>query len=76
MVGEAALKLHNALGLSVYSRTDFILDGEGRAWCLEVNTLPGMTPNSLFPQEARAVGIGYDELCQKIVDLALPAGTI
>ena len=43
-VGQAALKLHKALGLSVYSRTDFILDEEGRAWCLEVNTLPGMTP--------------------------------
>jgi D-alanine-D-alanine ligase len=49
---------------------------DGIFYCLEANTLPGMTPNSLFPQEARAVGIGYDELCQKIVDLALPAGTI
>ena len=39
-VCEAALKFHNALGLSVYSRSDFIIDSEGRAWCLEVNTLP------------------------------------
>ena len=44
-VGELALKLHRALGLSVYSRADFILDENGLAWCLEINTLPGMTPH-------------------------------
>ena len=66
-IGEMALKLHKALGLAVYSRTDFILDAEGKAWCLEVNTLPGMTPTSLVPQEAAAVGISYGELCEKIV---------
>ena len=66
-MGEMALKLHRALGLSVYSRTDFLLDGEGRPWCLEVNTLPGMTPTSLYPQEAGAVGMSYPDLCEKIV---------
>jgi D-alanine-D-alanine ligase len=70
-IGEAALKFHKALGLSVYSRVDFILDGEGRPWCLEVNTLPGMTPNSLIPKAARVEGLGYDELCEKIVLLSL-----
>ena len=70
-VGEMALKLHRALGLSVYSRTDFILDGDGKAWCLEVNTLPGMTPTSLVPQEAAAVGIDYDMLCEKIAEESL-----
>ena len=70
-VGQAALKLHRALGLSVYSRTDFILDEEGRAWCLEVNTLPGMTPTSLVPQEAAAVGMDYDTLCEKIAEESL-----
>lgn len=65
-MGEAALKLHRALGLSVYSRTDFLLDEEGNAWCLEVNTLPGMTPASLVPKEAAAAGISYDELCERI----------
>ena len=70
-VGQAALKLHRALGLSVYSRTDFILDEEGRAWCLEVNTLPGMTPTSLVPQEAAAVGMDYDSLCEKIAEESL-----
>lgn len=70
-VGQMALRLHKALGLSVYSRTDFILDEEGKAWCLEVNTLPGMTPTSLVPQEAAAVGIDYDSLCEKIVEESL-----
>lgn len=71
LMGEAALKLHKALGLSVYSRTDFILDKEGRAWCLEVNTLPGMTPNSLIPKAAAVAGISYPELCEKIILLSM-----
>ena len=66
-MGEMALKLHRALGLSVYSRTDFLLDGDGKPWCLEVNTLPGMTPTSLFPQEAAAAGMSYGDLCETIV---------
>lgn len=71
-MGELALKLHRALGLRAYSRTDFILDAEGRTWCLEINTLPGMTPSSLLPKEAKAVGLSYPELCQRILDLSLP----
>ena len=70
-IGEMALKLHKALGLSVYSRADFILDEEGKAWCLEVNTLPGMTPTSLVPQEAAAVGMDYDTLCETIAEESL-----
>ena len=66
-VGEMALRVHRALGLDVYSRTDIILDEEGQLWCLEVNSLPGMTPTSFVPQEAAAVGIGYDDLCEEIV---------
>ena len=66
-VGELALKLHRTLGLEVYSRTDFILDGEGRFWCLEVNSLPGMTSASLVPKEAAAVGMTYNQLCEEIV---------
>ena len=73
LVQNLALRLHRALGLEVYSRADFILDGEGRAWCLEVNSLPGMTPGSLLPKEAAAVGLSYPELCQKILDLSLKA---
>lgn len=70
-VGELALRLHRALGLGVYSRADFILDEEGRFWCLETNTLPGMTPTSLVPQEAAQVGLSYGDLCQRIVDESL-----
>ena len=70
-VGELALRLHRALDLGVYSRTDFILDEEGNFWCLEINTLPGMTPTSLVPQEAAQVGLSYGDLCQRIVDESL-----
>ena len=50
---------------------DFILDREGRAWCLEVNTLPGMTPNSLIPKSAAVEGMSYAELCEKIILLSM-----
>ena len=66
-VGEMALRVHRALGLDVYSRTDIILTEDGQLWCLEVNSLPGMTPTSFVPQEAAAAGIGYDDLCEEIV---------
>lgn len=70
-LGGLALKLHRALGLRAYSRSDFILDEKGRVWCLEINTLPGMTPGSLLPKEAAAVGLSYPELCQRILELSL-----
>lgn len=60
-----------ALRLSGYARFDYILDKEGRAWCLEANTLPGMTPTSLLPQEAAAVGMEYDLLCEKLAMMAV-----
>ena len=68
---EAAETVQKELDLRVYSRSDFILDREGQPWFLEVNTLPGMTPNSLIPRSARVDGISYDELCEKIVMLSL-----
>ena len=71
LLSAAALRAHEALGLSVYSRSDFILDAEGRAWWLEVNTLPGMTPNSLIPKAAKIAGLSYPELCGRIVELSL-----
>ncbi|MBQ8507555.1 MAG: D-alanine--D-alanine ligase [Clostridia bacterium] len=70
-LGEAALTVHNALGLKGYSRSDYIVDEKGDVYFLEINTLPGMTPTSLMPQEAAAAGIDYNTLCQMIVDLAL-----
>ena len=76
-IAELAEKVAQVLRLGTYCRIDFILHkDEGEFYCLEANTLPGMTPNSLLPQEARAAGIDYDTLCQTIVDLAPPAGTV
>lgn len=65
-ISKATARAFDALRLSGYSRFDFIMDKDGLFWCLEANTLPGMTPTSLFPQEAAAVGIAYDELCERI----------
>jgi D-alanine-D-alanine ligase len=73
-VGRDALTVYRALGLRVYSRADFIVDEEGTPWFLEINTLPGMTPTSLVPQEAAAVGIDYETLCQRLIDESLAAG--
>ena len=72
-LGKAALTVFHALGLSVYSRADFIVTEDGTPWLLEINTLPGMTPTSLLPQEAAAVGIGYGELCERIINASLEA---
>ncbi len=70
-MGEMALLVHETMGLSTYSRSDFILGTDNQIYFLEVNTLPGMTPTSLVPQEAAAVGISYEELCEIIVNDAL-----
>ena len=70
-LAKTALTVFHALGLRAYSRADFILDEAGDLWFLEINTLPGMTPTSLVPQEAEAVGISYGELCEKIIEIAL-----
>jgi D-alanine-D-alanine ligase len=66
----ATRKGFKALRLRGYARFDFILDESGTPWCLEANTLPGMTPTSLLPQAAAAAGIGYDELCEAMVMMA------
>ena len=68
---EYALRGFAALRLSGYARIDFLMDEAGELWCLEANTLPGMTPTSLFPFAARTSGISYRALCEKLVSLAL-----
>ena len=70
-LARQTLKIHNALGLRGYSRSDFKLDPNGDIYFLEINTLPGMTPTSLMPQEAAAAGIDYETLCQRIIEIAL-----
>ncbi|MCA8332908.1 D-alanine--D-alanine ligase family protein [Burkholderia cepacia] len=61
-----ALRAHALLELDGYSRTDLRLDAQGNLWCLEVNTLPGMTVTSLLPQSAAASGIEFSQLCEQI----------
>jgi D-alanine-D-alanine ligase len=66
-IQDLALKAHRALKLGAYSRVDFRLDEAGDFWCLEVNTLPGMTAASLLPKAAAAAGISFEALCDRIV---------
>lgn len=68
---SAAEAAYEALHLESYARIDFILTGDGKAYCLEANTLPGMTPTSLLPQEAKAEGTEYADLCEKIIEISL-----
>lgn len=75
MMSEQALKAFDALKLRGYARLDFRLDPSGQCWCLEANTLPGMTPTSLIPQAAAAAGVLFPELCERIVQLALQSRT-
>ncbi len=70
-MGEMLLSVAKVLNLSVYSRADFIIDKEGKIWFIEINTLPGMTQTSLVPQEAAAVGISFEDLCDHIAKEAL-----
>ncbi|HJP60952.1 MAG TPA: D-alanine--D-alanine ligase [Gemmatimonadaceae bacterium] len=70
-VQQQALAAFKALKLRGYARIDFRLTSEGEFYCLEANTLPGMTELSLIPQGAAAMGISFPELCERIVRLAL-----
>lgn len=66
----AALNVHKALRLGAYSRIDFMIDKENKIYCLEANTLPGMTPMSLFPQEASVMGLSFEDLCEKLCEIS------
>lgn len=68
---DLALRVHRALKLETYSRVDFRMDPDGGLWCLEVNTLPGLTQASLLPRSAAAVGISFPDLCERICKAAL-----
>jgi D-alanine-D-alanine ligase len=70
-VQELGLKVHEALKLDDYSRVDFRMDKDGGLWCLEVNTLPGLSSGSLLPRSARASGIDFASLCERICQAAL-----
>lgn len=72
-VQDYALRAHRVLKLGAYSRVDFRRDSNGEYWCLEVNTLPGMTATSLLPQAALAAGISFPELLDRICRGAIKA---
>lgn len=67
----AAASAFNELGCSGMARVDMIVDAAGTPWVLEVNTVPGLTELSLLPDAARAAGIGFDELCTRLVEHAI-----
>lgn len=68
---EAAELAFKVLRLKNYARMDFMMDEEENFYCLEANTLPGMTPMSLLPQEAKVLGLDYADLCQLLIDLSI-----
>ncbi len=70
-VQELALRAHRALGCRHYSRVDFRLREDGELFCLEVNTIPGMTATSLVPKAAAAVGISFAELVDRLAKMPL-----
>ena len=69
------LAVHKALKLKDYSRVDFRLDEQGGLWCLEANSLPGMTAASLLPKSAGAMGIEFGVLCERVCELAVTASS-
>ncbi len=70
-----ALSVHRLLGLRDYSRTDFIVTGQGRPTILEINALPGMTPTSLLPDEAQQAGVSYEALVERLLQYAMARGS-
>lgn len=76
--GEAEARMqaeqaYDALGLRGWARVDFMRDANDRNWLLEANTAPGMTSHSLMPKSAAALGISFDELCWRILEMTIPA---
>lgn len=70
-VRRVALYLHRLVGCDGLTRSDFIVDARGDVWFLELNTVPGMTAQSLCPLSARTAGVGFAELCERLVRMAL-----
>lgn len=71
----SAINAHRIVGCRDFSRTDFLLEPSGQYWFLEVNCIPGMTPTSLYPDGARAIGISFEDLTDKLVQSAKIRGT-
>jgi len=71
LIQNTAIKAHNAIGCSGFSRVDIIYSRSGKPLVLEINTIPGMTERSLLPKAARQAGISYTRLCEKMIELSL-----
>lgn len=67
---EIAVQVCEVLGLDTYSRMDFLLNENNEIFCLEANTLPGMTPTSLLPQEAAVIGMDFEALCERLIGIS------
>jgi len=67
-LGALCLRAFNAVGASGWGRVDLMVDRNGEPWLLEVNTVPGMTGHSLVPMAAAARGIGFEDLCLRILE--------
>jgi D-alanine-D-alanine ligase len=72
---RAAARASDALDLRDVARIDLMVDAHGRPWVIDVNVSPGMTDTSLLPMAAQAGGVGFEELCDRILDLALARST-
>lgn len=71
-VKKHAVLAHQSLGCEIYSRVDFIVPQDGSdPVILEVNTLPGMTPTSLYPDAAKEIGLSYEDMIEKLIELSL-----
>lgn len=64
-------QVNNILMIEAYCRVDFLMDDKGKLFCLEANTLPGMTPTSLIPQMAKTQGKSFGELCEEIIEISM-----
>jgi D-alanine-D-alanine ligase len=73
-IRETTVRVYDALGCEGYARIDYRLADDGSFWCLEANTVPGMTPLSLVPMSAKAAGLSFAELVERILELAIARG--
>jgi D-alanine-D-alanine ligase len=73
---NVAVAVFEALRLKTYARVDFLMNEKDELFCLEANTLPGMTPVSLLPQEAKVIGVDFETLCEKIIEISMKKYTV
>lgn len=72
---DLCLRAFASLNGQGWGRVDFLLDGNGKPWLIEINTLPGMTAHSLLPMAAQSAGLDFQELCWAVLETSLPSGT-